>query len=519
MRTLNSLKNISTSIGITIILTVLGFLTRKMFIDALGTEYLGLNGLLQNVIGMLSLVEGGIGTSIVYNLYKPLAQHDEPKIIALVQLYRRIYRYIALAVLGLSLCLYPFLNAFIKGGENLSYVSLVYFIFVTNNIIGYLMADKWSLINSDQKQYKLAGYNLLYQITLNIAKIAILFYFKNYILYLIVELIFSLGYNILVIKKVQRLYPYIDTRQKYKIDPDVRKNIITNVKALFFYSLGGYLLHGTDNIIISAYVGVGIVGVYSNYTLIINQIKSLTKPLFAGVKDSVGNLVATETENKQLQVFNALYLLNFWVVAFVVVLMFNTINPFISWWLGTEYLFPQAVIAVICLNYYIDEIRSSIMTYKTVSGIFDADKYVVFLTAIINLCVSILLVKHYGLIGVLLGTSVAIASTASWNWPRLVYKYTFKCSPKGYYYKYILYAAVTIALCYTTSHINDYFFHCPDRYDLATICLRGTVCLATCLATFYLLFARSDGFKYLISIIRNIIDNFKSKSECEQTNI
>ena len=178
MRSLNSIKNIATSIGTTIILALLGFFSRKIFIDSLGEEYLGLNGLLLNIIGMLSLVEGGIGTSIVYNLYKPLADHDEPKIIALIQLYRRIYRYIALGVFLLSLCIYPFLNILIKGGEDLSYVSIVYFIFVFNNLIGYLMADKWSLINSDQKQYKLAGYNLTYQILLNLVKIAILYYFQ-----------------------------------------------------------------------------------------------------------------------------------------------------------------------------------------------------------------------------------------------------------------------------------------------------------------------------------------------------
>lgn len=509
MRSLNSLKNITTSIGITIILAVLGFFTRKIFVDSLGEEYLGLNGLLLNVIGMLSLVEGGIGTSIVYNLYKPLAEHDEPKIIALIQLYRRIYKFIALGVFLLSLCIFPFLDTLIKDGDNLSYVSIVYFIFVFNNLIGYLMADKWSLINSDQKQYKLAGYNLGYQILLNLIKIAILYFFKNYILFLAVELIFTLGYNILVIRKVNKLYPYINTKTRYAIDKATKDNIVTNVKALFFYSIGGYLLHSTDNIIISAYVGIGVVGFYSNYTLIVGQLKSLTKPIFAGVKDSVGNLVASEGEDKQHSIFNVLYMLNFCLVSFIVVLIYNTINPFISWWLGPEYLLPHYIVAIICINYYVDEIRSSIMTYKTVSGIFDADKYVVFLTAVINLIISLTLVHRYGLAGVLLGTSISILLTASWNWPRLVYKYTFKRSPKIYFIKYFVFVLVTIGLCLITGLINDAFFFRENRYELLTIFMRGGVCLLCCAIVFLAMFVKTDSFKYLTRLINGLYYNLK----------
>lgn len=510
MRSLNSLKNIGTSIGTTIILAALGFFTRKIFVDSLGEEYLGLNGLLLNIIGMLSLVEGGIGTSIVYNLYKPLAEHNEPKIIALVQLYRRIYRYIALGVFLLSLCIYPFLDVLIKDGENLSYVSIVYFIFVFNNLIGYLMADKWSLINSDQKQYKLAGYNLAYQIGLNLVKIAILYYFKNYILFLAVEFFFTLGYNLLVIRKVNKLYPYVNTKIKYSIDQATKQNIITNVKALFLYSIGGYLLHSTDNIIISAYVGIGIVGFYSNYTLIVGQLKSLTKPIFAGVKDSVGNLVASEGEDKQHTIFNVLYMINFCLVSFVVVLIYNTINPFISWWLGVEYLLPQYIVAIICINYFVDEIRSSIMTFKTVSGIFDADKYVVFLTAVINLIISLTLVHSLGLAGVLLGTSISMLLTASWNWPRLVYKYTFKRSPKIYYIKYIIFAIVTLGLCLFTTYINDLFFVCDGRYNFVAILMRGIICTLICFAIYLLMFVKTQSFKYLMTLANSLYYNFKA---------
>ena len=162
MRTESSLKNMYIGIITQIIITLLGFISRKVFISGLGTEYLGINGLLTNVLSMLSLVEGGIGTSIVYNLYKPLADNDTEKVTALVQLYKKLYGLLAILVAILSLMLYPFLGSLMKGGTSGKYITVVYFIFVIKNIISYLNAHKWSLINADQKGYVLARINLIF---------------------------------------------------------------------------------------------------------------------------------------------------------------------------------------------------------------------------------------------------------------------------------------------------------------------------------------------------------------------
>jgi O-antigen/teichoic acid export membrane protein len=382
---------------------------------------------------------------------------------------------------------------------------VVYSIFVANTVVGYLMAHKYSLINSDQKQYKLAGYNLSYQIGLYLVKIAILYYLKNYILFLACEFFFNVGYNLLVVKKVNSLYPYITTKKRYTIDADTRRNIVKNVKALFLYSIGGYLLHSTDNLLISSFVGISIVGLYSNYTLIINQLKTLANQVFTGLKDSVGNLVASECPVRRLQVFNALYLMNFLIVSLIVIVLYNTLNPFVMWWLGGEYVLPDSILIVACMNLYIDMIRSSIMVYKTVSGIFDADKYVVLITAAINLAASLLLVKDYGLLGILLGTFISIILTASWNWPRLVYKYTFKRSPLEYYLKFVLYALVTIALCAVTRGLNDAILHADAGINIWNICLRGLVSLALTILAYFVIFHRTPSYKYLENSITQLI--------------
>lgn len=504
MRSLNSIKNILTSVGIMLVVSILGFITRKLFLDSLGEEYLGLNGLLINVIGMLSLVESGVGVSIVYNLYKPLAEGDTRATLALVQLYRRIYHYIALGILFLSIAIFPFLKYLIHGDTNIAYVNIVYFIFVGNTLIGYLMADKISLVNSDQKQYKLAGYNLAYQVSMYGIKIIILKYYPNYIFFLSIEFVCNVLYNLVIRSTVRKLYPFIKTKDKVSVPANIKKSIVRNVKALFLTTIGGYMVHSTDNILISSFIGLGIVGLYSNYTLIINQVKSLATPLMTGVKDSVGNLVTSESSEKQYQVFKMLFLINFVVVSFISIMLYCLLNPFIAWWLGERYLFETWIVAIMCANLYVDMIRSSALTFKMVSGIFVQDRYVAFITGLVNLIMSLLLVKLIGLAGILLGTTIAFLTTNSWNWPRLIYKYNFKKSPCRYYAKYIEYVLLTIFMAFFCDWINNLLY--SDNNTILSLTCRGLIDTVIVCFVYWIVFHRSKEYKYAFTILKTIFN-------------
>ena len=466
MRTLNSAKNLFSSLGITFIMILLGFVTRKIFVDNVGVEYLGLNGLLQNVLGVMTLLEGGFASTVVYNLYKPIAEDNRPKILALLQLYRRVYRYIALGVFICGLCIYPFMDLFIKDVESLSYVSIVYFIFLFNSLIQYFTAYKWSIINVSQQNYKLTMINLVYQVGLNLSKLAILYYTKNYILYLVVESIFGLGLNYAIVRKANQLFPYIVTKTRYEVDQATKTNIVTNMKALFLHSIGGYLMHSTDNIIISSFVGIGTVGLYSNYTLVIGTIGNMVLQVLSSFAESVGNLIASESIEKAYDVFKTIFLVNFLIVALPVIILYNTITPFIQWWLGDEYLLENVVLCVILLNFYVDKMRNSALTFKVKSGIFVQDRFTPLLQGIINLGLSLWLVQDYGLTGVLLATVLSLFSIGFWQFPRLIYKYTFHQPLWNYFRHYIYYTSIGMGallisayLCSFNS-IGNMLIHC-----------------------------------------------------------
>lgn len=505
MRTKNSIKNIYFSIVTQVVITLLGFLSRKIFLDNLGSEYLGINGLLTNVLSMLSLVEGGIGTSIVYNLYKPLSDDDESKIIALVQLYKKLYGMLAVVIFLLSMCLYPFLGILIKEGTSIPYLRIVYFIFVVKNIISYLNAHKWSLINADQKEYVLAKYNLIFNVITTVSKIVILLLTNNYIVYLLIELTIFVMQNIWNGKVVNKRYPYISTKEKYKVDIKTKKNLITNVKAIFLHNIGRYCVFGTDNILISALINLKTVGLYSNYTMVIGQLSSLLTPILNGIGASVGNLIAMESKEKNYNIFNVVYLVNFWIYSICTVFLYNLLEPFIDWWLGNGLLLDKLTLIIILSNFYLTGLRTSIDIFKSRAGIFSPDKYVPLLEAVINLGASLILVRYFGLAGIFLGTTISTIAVPIWTQSKLVYNKIFNKSVIEYFKKYFIYLILTIISGLITTDLCQLVV---INNEFLSLVIKGVICISIPNIIYIILFFNTKEFKYLLSIGKPILNKY-----------
>ena len=509
MRTKESIKNISINMLSQIVIILLGFISRKVFINSLGSEYLGINGLMSNVLSLLGLVESGIGVSIVYNLYKPLAENDERKVISLIQLYKKTYIVLSIVVFILSLALYPIMLKVVKSSETTVYITIIYFIFVLRNIISYLYAHKWSLINADQKGYVLVKYNIVFNIVTLLARIAILSITQNYIAYLLIEIMILVFQNIFNGRVVDKRYPYIKTKEIIPVEKETKNNIIKNVRALFLHNIGGYCVNGTDNILISAFINLKTVGLYSNYTMIIGQLSNLISPILGGINASVGNLIATESEDKSHQVFKVAYLVNFWIYSISVIFLYNTLEPFLNWWIGEGYLIDRFTFIIVLLNFYITGMRASISTFKNKAGIFVQDKYVPLIEAVINLGISIILVKYFGLVGIFLGTTISTLSIVFWNVPRLVYKYVFKYSLKEYFIKYFIYFILTIIVGGITTQVCNLLI---EGTTFVILCIKGVICLIIPNIIYGLLFYRTKEFKYLVNAFRNVIPNHKKNS-------
>lgn len=506
MRTKYAVKNIAISIFSQVVIVLLGFLSRKVFVDNLGAEYLGVNGLLTNILSMMVLVEGGIGISIVYNLYKPLAEKNKEKIIALVQLYKRTYWVLAIIMLVVSLALYPFMGYLMKTDTSISGMFFVYCIFISKNMISYTNAYKWALINADQRGYILATSNLMFQVITTLGKIVIILVTHNYITFLLVEVGIFIIQNIINTIIVYRKYPYLREKSKYKIDKHTSDNITKNVKAMFLHNIGGYLVFSTDNILISAFISIKAVGLYSNYTMVIGQVSSLLSPIIGGIGAGVGNLIATEDKDKTYSIFKISFLVSFWIYSFATIFLYILLNPFIGWMFGEQYLLGSSIVMVVLLNFYLNGMRGPISTFKNKAGLFVQDKYISVIEGLVNLIGSLIFIKYFGFVGVFLGTTLSTLTTVFWSQPSVVYKNLFKKNVISYFYQYIKLIFIMLITGASTSFICNLLI---DGTSFISLCMRGIICLIIPNVIYLVLFYRTEEFKYLFSALRGQLSTIR----------
>ncbi|WP_342042512.1 lipopolysaccharide biosynthesis protein [Bacillus sp. OTU2372] len=506
MRVKNSLINISVGLGNQLIITILSFISRTVFINSLGIEYLGINGLFTNILAMLSLAEAGIGSSIMYSLYKPVAENDQNKINVLMKLYKKAYLIIALVILLLGLSVMPFLDFFVKD-SNVENINFIYLIFLLNTVAPYLYIHKNSFLNVCQKNYIVTGIYSISSIISVCLKIGILHFTQNYILYLVIDSIITISNSIIVSIITNRKYPFLRNKTTEKLDKETTTNIIKNIKAIVLQNIGSYLVFGTDNIIISSIVSVAAVGLYSNYNMLIEIFRTFINQVFNNIYHSVGNLVAKETREKVYRLFKIYRLLNFWLYSLVSIFLAIILEPFITLWLGSKFLMGHGVLEILMICFYERGMRNSITTVKTTAGIFYEDRYAPLIQAGINLVFSIVLVKYIGISGVFLGTLISGLAVPFWTTPYFVYKRVFNEPLIKYFINYTYYLIIGLSAFLITRILCN--FISPD--NVFNLVLISFICLIIPNIIYIAIFYKSNEFKYLLMILKNILGLLQNK--------
>lgn len=443
-RTFNSIRNIIFSVGVQIGTILITFISRTIFIKILGSEYLGINGLFTNVLTILSLAELGIGNAIVYSMYKPIANKDEDKIAALMNFYKKIYRIIAIIVLVLGIIIIPFLKYIINTETEIEHLYLYYILFLTNTVSSYFFIYKSSMIIADQKLYIQKAYHFIQIIVQFILQVIILLITHNYTLYLVAQILCTIGNNIALSKKADKLYPYINN--KVSLSKDEIKGIRSNVSAMFIYKVSGTILNNTDNILISIIVGTIWVGYYSNYYMIVSAILTMGNLLFSSITASVGNLNTTSNTEKQEKIFSQLNLMAYIIFGIFTIGLGNLFKDFIILWIGKEFLLDSLSVMSIAVNFYIQGVLNPTWIFRDTTGLFKDTKWVSVILAILNLILSVVLGKIIGLSGILLATSISRILTTYWYQPYMLYKKIFKKSSKKHFirqFKYIITLIIT----------------------------------------------------------------------------
>ncbi|EJT6496127.1 hypothetical protein QYZ59_04740 [Clostridium perfringens] len=512
-RVSNSIKNVSFAITGQFISLLITFLSRMIFIKYLGDEYLGIDGLFTNILSILSLADLGIGTAINFSLYKPLAEKDENQLLILMNLYKKVYFFIGIIVLVIGISITPFIKFFINNNINIDNIYLIYILYVLNSATTYLFTYKRSLIIASQKDYITTIVHYIIYFIVNILQITIIIITKNFILYLIIKFMFNFIENFILSIIANKMFPYLKKNTNEKIGIEVKTSIIKNIKAMIFHKIGGVCVLATDNLLISRFVNIVSVGLYSNYLMIIQAINSLLSHFFNGIIASVGDLAVLNEKKVVKEKFNIINFLGFWLFSISSICLFILLNPFIEIWIGKQFTFNIWIVLVIVLNFFLNGMRQATLTFRTALGLFWYDRYKPVFEAIINLSASIILVNRYGIIGVLIGTTISILTTCFWIEPYILYKYGLDDNPIKYFKVYFKYFILTIfAFICTKLVIRIFVFN-----GILGFLFEMIICIIVPNLIYIFFFHRCYEFKYLekliINIIRKVVLRIKVKNK------
>lgn len=498
-RTENSIKNIFTGLFGQGLQVLLSFINRMVFIRCLSADYLGLNGLFTNVLSVLSLAELGIGSAIVYALYKPLAEKDEKKIAAYMNFYAKAYRTIGFSVAVIGIMMIPFLNVLInvpyKIHEN---IYVLYCISLFNTSITYFFSYKSSLLIADQKNYVVLLCSYCTSFAQTIFQIMILLLTRNYILYLLVQTVCGMVYNIWISRVADKSYPCLK-QTKNRITHDEKNSLVRNIRALVITKLSGVLVNNTDNILITFFKGLATTGVTSNYVLLVSTLNNLLNQIFNGLTASVGNLNAVENDEKKFLMFKVVNLANFWLFGWATIGFIFLSSVIVEVFFGSQYVLGTDIIVIMAVNFYTVGMQNAIWTYRGTLGLFRYGRYLLLVTAALNLFFSVLLGQRFGVFGILLATFIARVLTNIWYDPFAIFKYGLHLRPITYLYTYMKYTGILLLAI-------GIIFGCSKILE-GTIWL-FILCVMVPNGVFYMALKETEEFSYVKSMGQRFVGRF-----------
>lgn len=482
---------------------IVSFITRTVFIYTLGAQYLGLNGLFTNVLGILSLADLGIGNAITFSLYKPISENDEKKIGQIISLLGKAYKCIGIIIFILGILLIPFLGFFVNFDSKVEInYYIIYILFLLNSVTTYLFFSyKNTVIYANQKNYITIKYEMFFTILTLVLQLLVLIFIESYYIYLSIPIIFNIIKNYKISKVAEEIFPVIKEKKHEKLDEIEKKNIIKNIYSISLIKISGVIYSSTDNLIISTFINTETVGYYSNYTLIINIIKQFITIIFNSMTASVGNLNVSESDDYKYKTFKNMNFLNFVLYGFCFTCLFQLLNPFINFWIGKEYLFSNRTVLLICLTFLIPGLNNVINIFKDACGLFWETRFRTLGTALVNLIASIVLVRYFGIDGILLGTIIAYLTTIYIVDPYVVFNNIFHRRVILYYIDLIksmfFIAIVNLAISFGNHYINGLGLFLVIKKLMITIIVYGL-----CIIVIY---HNNSSFKELVIIMKSIL--------------
>ena len=437
-RTKNAYRNVIFGFIFKFYTLIVPFLLRTVLIHYMGIQYAGLSSLFTSILQVLNLSELGVGSAMVFSMYKPIVEDDTVKICALMKLYKLYYRIIGSVVAFFGLVITPFLPKLIKGTvpDDIN-LYVIYFLELGATVLTYwLFAYKNAILTAHQRIDITSKIALVIKTLQYIAQIAVIVIFKNYYLYLIIALADAILTNIITAFIADRTYP------KYKpvgkLEKQEIQTINKRIRDLFTAKLGTVLGRSVDSIVISAFIGLDALGIYQNYYFIVNAVSGFIIIIFNAVRAGIGNSLITESKEKNYHDFKKLCFIIMWIATVCVACFVTLFQPFTVIWVGSEYLLPYYMVILFCIWFFLIIAQDLSCAYKDAAGIWHEDRFRPLIAGALNLVLNVLLVNQWGLSGILLSTIISYAVIAM-PWVILnLFRLVFKRSPKEYIFQLLI---------------------------------------------------------------------------------
>lgn len=491
-------KNSFFSLLSQLVLLIFGFLSQRAMNLYMGTELVGMNGVISNVIAMLSVTELGVSTAIVYHLYSALVYRDEREIAALMNLYRKAYYVFAAVLLVLGLLLTPFVPLFMKNEVySVGYVRILYLLWLLRTVVSYPLSYKKSLLIADQNEYVVSILTILANIIGYSAIILFVTLTGRYLPALITAIVGETVLNLWVGWYVDKKYPFLPQMRMEKPDQTLISKIIADLKNVFVSKLSLNLLNGTDNLIISSFINVATVGLFNNYGLITRSVANIIRALATSIQPGVGNLFVEGDHQKNYKVLRQMTFLFFLIVSVAACGLYVLIDPFVAdIWLEQKFQLDRVSVFLAVSTCILQGIGQPIAVVMGVSGLFEREKTLSVVTAIVNLVVSLALVIPFQTAGVLLGTCLSYVIQIVYRVYVFFHEY-IKMDEKRYVFDLLEYGALTVAEVILTKFAVSLWYH-PS---ILSFLMSAVLCVVIPVAINMVIFGRTERVKSIRQLI------------------
>lgn len=500
-RTKNATKNIIFGTILKVYQILIPFVMRTAMIYLLGVEYLGLNSLFTSILQVLNLAELGVGSAMVYSMYKPIAKDDNLAICALMKLYKIYYRIIGLVICILGFAICPFIPRLIKG--NVPADMNVYVLYIMNlmaTVLSYwLFAYKNCLLLAHQRTDITSKITIIVNTIMYLVQFMLLFIFRNYYYYVIALLAGQVTINVTTAVIVNKMYPKF--KAKGKLPKETVSEINRRVKDLFTAKVGGVIVNSADTIVISAFLGLTVLAIYQNYFYVLTAIIGIVGVIFSSCTAGIGNSIITESQDKNFKDLKKFTFIIAWLAGFFACALLCLFQTFMRVWVGDKLLLDFSCIICLVIYYYVYEINQLLMLYKDAAGIWHEDRFRPLVTAITNLVLNLILVNFIGIYGVLLSTVISMLVVGMPWVIHNLFTTIFKVNPKEYIIRLIKYAIITIIVVVIT------YFTCSfiKVEGIIGLLIKGFVCFIVSNILFFVAYKNFSEFDETRVLIKKML--------------